>query len=211
MSDVTTVMPQGALEHRRSMDSSASPGTGVDTSAGVLLRVEPVTGLLMLRARDQAANLSKALQTQCGVTLPGRLQSLSSEHYSARWMSPDNWLLSCPFDEVSEVEKSLRSAVGGHVAVVDVSGGYTLITLSGIDALNVLKKCTAYDVHPRNFPVGKVVNTTFAKAQTTLRAMHIEDGQGAYEVIVRRSFSDYLWLWLQQASLEYRVGNDLSG
>ncbi len=75
----------------------------------------------------------------------------------------------------------------------------SLLTLSGENALNVLKKSTAYDVHAENFGPGKVVNTVMAKAQVTLRAK----SDGCFEIIVRRSFADYLWLWLQRAGKEY--------
>ena len=75
--------------------------------------------------------------------------------------------------------------------------------LSGSDARSVLMKSTGYDTHPDHFGVGKVVNTTFAKAQVTMRVVELSESDARYELVVRRSFSDYLWLWLQRAGAEY--------
>ncbi|MDO9323257.1 MAG: sarcosine oxidase subunit gamma family protein, partial [Pseudomonas sp.] len=43
------------------------------------------------------------------------------------------------------------------------------------------------------------VGTVFAKSQLVIR----HTGEETWELLVRRSFSDYFWLWLQDASREY--------
>jgi len=175
----------------------------INSTASVALAVQPLIGLLLLRATDGTSALSDALLARCGVALSARLQSTSKGEYCVRWMSPDSWLLSCPVDKTFAIENDLRKAVSAHVAIVNVSGGYTVLELSGAHARDVLMKSTGYDVHPDHLSAGKVVNTTFAKAQVTLRCVDLHEGQGRYELIVRRSFSDYVWLWIQRASAEY--------
>ena len=112
---------------------------------------------------------------------------------------PDEWLVILPGNQAFEVERELRANMDGHYAIVNVSGGQTVLTLSGIDAVKVLKKSTPYDVHDCNFPVGKVVTTVFAKTQAVIR----RTGEKNWELVVRRSFADYTWLWLQDACKEY--------
>lgn len=182
-------------------------GGAVPRGSGVTLIERPVMGLIMLRATSATTSLSAALKSRCGVALSARLQSQTHEGYCIRWMSPDCWLLSCPLDEVDSIEQALRAEVSGHIAIVNVSGGYSVLELIGLDAREVLMKSTGYDTHPDHFTVDKVVNTTFAKAQVTMRAIAPGDvqEQAHYELIVRRSFSDYVWLWLQQAGSEYRL------
>ena len=178
--------------------------------ATVALEEAAVTGLLVLRAGSASSALSKALQTQLTLSLPERLQSSETSTCCIRWMSPDEWLLSCPLEDCFAIEKALRSSVvgddaqnpKGHIAIVNVSGGYSVLKLMGTDASNVLKKSMAYDIDPVNFPVGKVVNTTLAKTQVTLRALP----DTSYELVIRRSFADYVWLWLQRAGMEYGLG-----
>ncbi|MFK8081986.1 MAG: sarcosine oxidase subunit gamma [Granulosicoccus sp.] len=174
-----------------------------DAAATVNLAESPLTGLLLLRVTDCADELNATLQKRCGLTLSPRLQSHTQTGVCVRWMSPDCWLLSCPLDEAFDIENSLRAGVLGHMAIVNVSGGHSILDMSGVHARDVLMKSTGYDTHPDHLPAGKVVNTTFAKTQVTLRCVELVDSMSRYEIIVRRSFSDYLGLWLQHAAAEY--------
>ncbi|WP_048292852.1 urease accessory protein UreD [Pseudomonas aeruginosa] len=126
---------------------------------------------------------------------------VASGETSLQWLAPDEWLLIVPGGEEYAVEQRLRQALGEelHYAVVNVSGGQTLLELSGANVRELLMKSTSYDVHPSNFPVGKAVGSIFAKSQCVIR----HTGEDTWELVVRRSFADYFWLWLQDASAEY--------
>ncbi len=167
--------------------------------AGVRLKELPITGLLTIRTNADNPSLALALKSVLSLDVPGTLQSTSHGDYCLRWMSPDEWLLSVPIAELFDIENALRETLTEPVALVNVSGGYSLVELWGDQVLNVLKKSTHYDCHPRNLSEGKVVNTSFAKSQVTLRCL----ADSRYELLVRRSFADYIWLWLQTASREY--------
>ena len=167
--------------------------------AGVVFRELPLTGLLSLRADPGSVNLADVMHAELQLALPERLQSTESEMHCLRWMAPDEWWISGPIDDNLALEERLRDALSGHVAIVDLSAGYTFLTLSGRAALQVLMKSTGYDVHPRSFSPGKAVRTVFGKTGITLRCI----AERHYELIVRRSYADYLWLWLQAASEEY--------
>ncbi|WP_019333020.1 sarcosine oxidase subunit gamma, partial [Pseudomonas syringae] len=105
-----------------------------------------------------------------------------------------------PSGEEFAAEQKLREALAGlHIAVVNVSGGQSILELTGPKVRQVLMKSTSYDVHPDNFAVGKAVGTVFAKSQLVIR----RTGEETWELLIRRSFSDYWWLWLQDASAEY--------
>jgi len=190
---------QTPLHHMVDAINARNSSSASTTKSTVKLEEVQLTGMLVLRANDSRVALSKALEKLAGIALPDTLKSTESGTYCARWMSPDEWLVSCPNFYTFELEQSLRTAVDGHVAIVNNTGGYSVMKLSGIDARNVLKKSTVYDVSPENFQPGKVVNTTLAKAQVTLRALPDE----SFELIIRRSFADYVWLWLQRAGREY--------
>lgn len=178
--------------------------SGAAMPAGVTLTERELTGLLTLRAGSSLPSLRQALRDVAGMELAERLQSTNSDTGCLRWMAPDEWLLSCSIEQAFNIETRLRDAANGHPGIVNVSAGYTLLDLNGADVLDALKKSTAYDVHPRNLPPGKVVNTTFAKTQVTLCCQ----SESHYELIVRRSFARYLWLWLQTATAEYNHPED---
>lgn len=166
---------------------------------GVVIKDCGVPALLMLRGDPQRVALSDLLTPVLGFALPDALQCAGTEASLARWMSPDSWLLSVTHDTLEATQQALLDALGGHGAVVDVSGAFAVLELSGPAVMEVLQKSTGYDVHPDNFPEGKVVSTTFAKAGVTLR----NQGQGSYELIVRRSFAQYVFHWLVGASGEH--------
>jgi len=52
----------------------------------------------------------------------------------------------------------------------------------------------------REFKAGQCAQTRLAKATMTLSPLADETG---FEVIIRRSFADYLLLWLQDAAVAF--------
>ena len=170
------------------------------SSAGVTLREKKLLGHLILRGDASDANFAGAVHQALGLELPVALTLVARGDTSLQWLGPDEWLLIVPSGEEFAVEQKLRAALDGqHIAIVNVSGGQTVVELSGAKAREVLMKSSSYDVHPSNFPVGKAVGTTFAKSQLVIR----HTGEETWELLVRRSFADYIWLWLQDASAEY--------
>jgi sarcosine oxidase subunit gamma len=172
-------------------------------SPGVLLREKKLQGHLTLRgdAHDPAfaAGVHKAL----GMELPTALTLVTSGERSLQWMGPDEWLLIIPGGEEFATEQQLREDLAGlHISVVNVSGGQSILELTGPKVRQVLMKSTSYDVHPDNFPVGKAVGTVFAKSQLVIR----HTGEDTWELLIRRSFADYWWMWLQDAAAEYGLG-----
>ena len=158
-------------------------------------------GHLVLRGNPDNAAFVAGVERVLGVALPKALQSAEAGELSVRWISPDEWLIVAPGSRAFELERDLRAALDGHYAIVNVSGGQTVLTLSGPAARQVIRKSTPYDVHDRNFPVGKVVTTVFAKSQAVIR----RTGEQSWELIVRRSFADYIWRWLLDACGEFSM------
>ncbi|MGH8434199.1 MAG: sarcosine oxidase subunit gamma [Pseudomonas sp.] len=169
-------------------------------NAGIQLREKKLLGHLCIRGDGHDAAFAGGVHKATGLELPGALGLVSQGDTSLQWMGPDEWLLIVPSGQELAAEQRLREALAEqHHQVVNVSGGQTILELSGPKVRELLMKSTSYDVHPRNFPVGKAVGTVFAKSQLVIR----HTGEETWELLVRRSFSDYYWLWLQDASQEY--------
>lgn len=169
--------------------------------AGVTLREKAFLGHLILRGG--AIAFDEAVREVLGISLPARPGALAhddSGERSIQWLSPDEWLVIVPGGEEFELENRLRERMGdAHFAIVNVSGGQTVIELGGPHAREVLMKSAIYDVHPSHFPVGKGVTTVFAKATAIVR----RPSEDRWELVVRRSFADYCARWLVDASEEY--------
>ena len=169
-------------------------------NAGITLREKKLRGHLVIRGDAKDAGFSGGVHKALGLELPVALTLVADGDTSLQWLGPDEWLLIVPGGSEFEVERRLREALDGqHISVVNVSGGQTLLELSGPKVRELLMKSTSYDVHPSNFPVGKAVGTVFAKSQLVIR----HTGEETWELVIRRSFADYFWLWLQDASAEY--------
>ena len=118
-----------------------------------------------------------------------------NESTTIHWLAPEEWLVVAPPGEEAEIETRLREATGANVAITDVTGAYVLLNLAGPHTRNALASATPYDLHPRNFPPGRCVQTTLAKTQALIAAK--EDD--SFEVIVRRSYAHYAQAWLTDA------------
>jgi sarcosine oxidase, subunit gamma len=169
---------------------------------GVSLAERRFRGHLVLRGDPAGTNLAEVLAQTSGLVLPTTPMQLSGDgEPNLQWISPDEWLLILPPGAVDGVADVLRGELRGHTAVVDVSAGQTIIELQGARAREVLMKSTPYDVHPSVFPVGKGVVSVFAKTSVNIRCR----GESHWELVVRRSYADYVWRWLLDAGAEYGV------
>ncbi len=169
-------------------------------SGGVHLREHKLLGHLTLRCNPNNAEQLAAVEQVLGVALPLQpLTSVVQGDYSIRWMSPDEWLILVPGLETFAIESAFRDVMPGHYSLVNSSGGSTVLELSGDNVIELLQKSVPVDLHLSVFPVGKVVSTLFAKTTVTIRRLD----NLRFELVVRRSFADYVWLWIQDASLEY--------
>lgn len=163
--------------------------------ADVKVTEQPLLGFLVLRGNAADTAFASGVEQAIGLALPDKLQSTVNGERRLCWISPDEWVLILPIGECFAVERALRDTLTGHFAVVNVSGGQTLLIAEGAGAVRMLKKSTPYDVHASNFPVGKVVTSVFAKTQ----AVFIRADENQWQLIIRRSFADYAWRWIERA------------
>ncbi|MDE0036589.1 MAG: sarcosine oxidase, gamma subunit family protein [Gammaproteobacteria bacterium] len=167
---------------------------------GVVCRECLDRAFVNVRADAGDPRLRHAVAQVAGVDLPHEPGTWNhADRSRAYWLGPDEWLLVVEGDDGLEVEGRLRDALDGRFSVADVTGAQVQLELSGHDVGKVLQKSSPYDFHPRNFPPGRCAQTVFAKATALVAAR--EDG--AFDIVFRRSFADYLMQWLADAAAEY--------
>jgi sarcosine oxidase subunit gamma len=117
------------------------------------------------------------------------------------WMGPNEWLIVTEETEDGVVAASLRKRLTGRFcAVTEVGSGQTVITVAGFRARDVVAQGCTLDLHPRVFGVGHCAQTRLAKAGIVLAQT---SEMPTFDLVVRRSFADYLWLWLSDATREF--------
>lgn len=161
------------------------------------------TGLAVVNLRgnpdDPAfrAAVSRALNLELPVQ---PCSSVADKLHRLVWVGPDDWFVIGPKGQAGAIETKLRAELAGlHHAVTDVSGGYTVLHLSGRPVREVLAQGCPLDLHPRNFKPDSSAGSLFFKASIWLWQT---DDAPTYELLVRSSFMGYFWLMLERCTQE---------
>lgn len=167
-----------------------------------LIEEKPFLGYVNLRGRsDNTKFLAGALKV-LGCEPPTTANTVvESSNYRIYWLGPDEWLIVTPAGGQGQLKAELLSAMkDAFCSVVDNSSGLTMIHVSGENAAALLATDCPLDLHPREFKPGQCAQTRLAKAGMMLSPLADNSG---FEVIIRRSFADYLLLWLQEAAIAF--------
>lgn len=175
-----------------------------DEPRGSAPRIEekPFHGYINLRGRsDNTAFLAGAIKV-LGCEPPTTANSVvEAGDYRIFWLGPDEWLILTPAEQQGQLQgKLLKAFKGVFSSVVDNSSGLTMLHVSGDNAAALLATDCPFDLHPREFKPGQCAQTRLSKAGMIVTPL--ADGAG-FELIIRRSFADYLLLWLQDAAIAF--------
>ena len=195
MSDV--ILQQSPLiDCKRISASNSAP-----EEAGAVLGEQAFWGHINLRGDPNEPAFLQAVAEVLGSELPLTPNTVAiSDKLTAFWLGPNEWLLLMPSEQQEPIIEQLRAALAGvFAAVTDISSGQTVITLSGQCIRAVLAKGCTLDLHPQIFQVGQCAQTLVAKTGALLWPCD----EAGINIIVRRSFADYLWTWLIDAADEY--------
>ena len=167
-----------------------------------IIRVNEVRdrGFVVLRIRPNTTGVAEAM-AKLGIELPETMGSNgSADSCLVKWMSPDEYLVTLPLAEKDAFIQDATAALEGiFSAVVDNSGGYSLLRISGSQYQDMLSKLTFYDLRG-NMPVGKVVSTLMTKTPV----IFYRTDEDSLMCMVRWSFADYAWKLLLNAAEEYQ-------
>lgn len=191
-----------------SRSRAESPMVQVDfsrlpTAADVLsIQEYPFLGHVNLRGSLQNKQFVSAVKKVVGEALPSNNNTYANAKAGKiLWLGPDEWLLICTAGEQDKLVAELKSALGDtFAAVTDVSGGNTVLELTGSKARAIIEKGCPLDLHSTQFSTGQCAQSIIAKTGFTL--LQVDDSP-TYQIIIRRSFSDYLGAWLLDAAREF--------
>lgn len=198
------------IESRRhgleSFLSSVQEGTGA--AAGMTVRIVPDRGQVNLRGDVRDVEFGSAVSRVLGQALPAAENSMTNGEHRVYWLGPDEWLIECKAREAGGIVAGLReSVVARRSSVTDVSGGYVVLRLGGPHARTVLAKGCTLDLHEDAFPVGACAQSGLAKASVLIGR---SDEQPEFEIVVRRTFAEYVVLWLRHSAREFGVNIEVT-
>lgn len=171
-----------------------------NADAGVTIEIQPRLGHINLRGEPEAAGFATHV---LGQELPLIANTMTLDKHRIYWLGPTEWLIVTALGDVPELLARLRKALRGqHAGVTDLSGGQLAMRISGPRVRDVLAKGCTLDFHPREFKPGACAQSGLAKAHVLFGLL---DEKPVFEIVVRRSFAEYLVRWLKHAATEYKV------
>ncbi|MEM7359148.1 MAG: sarcosine oxidase subunit gamma family protein [Pseudomonadota bacterium] len=193
-----------------------SPMNEIDFSVSEFIEVAtritemPFQGYLNLRGAPEDNEFLAAVEGAIGVALPlDNNTYVQHQDVTVCWLGPNEWLIICAEGQESSLIEALRAALADRfAAVTDVSGGNTMLEISGSSAEALIRKGCTLDIHSSVFKVGQCAQTLLAKATMLLYEVEGDKltGSRRFRIVVRRSFADYLGVWLQDAAREFSEG-----
>ena len=180
------------------------PPVEADESRGVEMGERAFWGHVNLRGDGTDEAFQAGVESVVGARAPIEPNTVSRVGDTfIVWLGPDEWLVISPPDIKDSLSAKLEETLTGlHVSVNDISGGQMIIRLRGTHARDLLSKGCPLDLHPRVFGAGQCAQSHIAKSNALIIQV---DDRPTYDVIVRRSFADYLARWLKHAGMEYDI------
>ena len=180
-------------------DSAVESHDGDGEQAGIWFSELQLLDHLTFRCQASDPQ-QQAFEQIMGCPLPvAPLSAVCTEGCTIRWLSPDEWLITIPPGAAFGLETAFRATMPGLFSLVNGSGGMTVFRLRGPNVIDLLKKSVSVDLHSSVFPENKVVSTNFAKATCVLH----RTAPDAFDLVVRRSYADYIWRWIADAGREF--------
>lgn len=157
-------------------------------------------GMIDLRGDANNKTFAAAVKKVLGTALPTKpRQSAGKNKITALWLSPDQWLITCPRSTVSKITDKLQANLKNiHSLAVDVSDARSIIRLEGHGAKVVLMKGAPIDLTVPEVTVGYVRRVRFAEIAALVHV--ISDEPETVDLYVFRSYAQYAWDWLYATS-----------
>jgi len=193
----------GPLDHLGLAARAGEPG-----GAGVWLGERRFRAMLNLRGDPGSAEFLQAAEGALGLALPVAANTVTrAGDLAVLWLGPDEWLVLGPPGAEAELEAKLAEVVGPQGGcVTDVGESRTTIVVSGPKARDVLAKGCPLDLHPLAFDEAACAQSLVGPVGVALcRAPTGPADPPRFELIVLRSFADFLWRFLEDAGQEYGV------
>lgn len=193
--------------------SDVSSQVGVDGRSSVILEELAFRVHLNLRCDPLNSQMLTAATTALSVPLPMAPNTFhEASDIRIHWLGPDEWLVVAPTTETRLLEKINSAWRGLHHSVTDITGGQTVVRISGERAREVLNQGCTLDLHNSVFRVGCCAQSLLTHVPVLIsRSNNNENGLCRFDLIVRRSYASHLARWLIDAAREVgfisRLGN----
>ncbi len=128
------------------MSDPVSPLGNARFDGFVSVREVGPLGMITLRAKSDVKELAAAIKAAVGTKVPAQRRIVINGDRAAGWMSPDEYLLVLPYDQVAAAMAAIATAMGGaHHLAADVSDARAIFRIEGAKAAQALQKLMPVD------------------------------------------------------------------
>ena len=172
--------------------------------AGVQLSELSFRDQIILRGQAVDPQFQSVVHQHLGMAPPDSPNTYCENgSYTILWLGPNEWLAIASTASKGKLAASLASAMWGmHSAIVDVSHNQTILRIRGPKTIEVLRKGCSLDLDAAAADAYYCAQTSMAKAAVVLRWVDVAP---TFDLIVRRSYAEYLALWVEDAAQEYGI------
>ena len=168
------------------------------------LQMKEVKPIMKLIVRGKKREFISAVGKTLNILLPTEANtSTQSDKLTAVWLSPDEWMIYSnePVDENSnnyETEELLNNNISklNLGAVTDVTDQFVMINLKGNKIYELFQTGSPFNFNKFQDKKGAVTQTILAKIDVIIH----NQGKNALNLFVRRSFSQHLFSWMNDAA-----------
>ena len=161
------------------------------------------TGMITLRGDLADAGVQKAVKSVMGAGVPATLAVTDADVGQILWMSPDELMIVCAYDQADQVVADLIAALGEtHSMVVNVSDARAVFDLNGSATFEIIAKLAPIDM--KSMQAGTVRRTRFAQ----IPAAFWMTSNDSARIICFRSVAEYMFNQLRNsAQAGFEVGD----
>ncbi|MGB5865231.1 MAG: sarcosine oxidase subunit gamma family protein [Sulfitobacter sp.] len=147
-------------------------------------------GMITLRGDLGSKPVQKAAVAAAGVNVPDMRHCLTEGRGGMAWMSPDELLIMCAYEDAHAKLADLQDKLSKvHALAVNVSDARALFKVSGPNAREVMSKLAPVDLAPAAFTPGMFRRTRIAQVPAAFW-MPEED---VFHVVCFRSVAQYVF------------------
>jgi len=183
------------------MSEQISALAGRSYSGFSTVREAGLAGMVTLRGDLSSPEIAAAVLAATGCAVPGQRRRVVAGDWSASWMSPDELLLTGPYEAAPGVVDRLTAALAGQNALaVDVADARASFRVAGPKAAQVLMKLAPVDFAA--LEGDEVRRTRLGQIAAALW----QSGPEEYSLVCFRSVASYAFGVLENAA---RPGSEL--
>ncbi len=154
-----------------------------------------------LNLRGVFNDISQEINSILNLKLPQKVNKfVENDEFRVFCLSPDEWLVVTKEDCEDKVKEKIDEALSKKFyALTNVTGGNIILRLKGENMRELLNKGSDIDFHQDYFQIGDLAQTQIAHSV----AFVARTGDDVFDIVVRRSFAEYLWLFFEKNAAEY--------